>query len=106
METEHVVVIAASWLTLILGAIIPFLTGLITKKVASPAVKSVCTAVLATVGGIFSAAQQNHGAIKLESSIVNVLVAFITAISLYYGFYRPTTAAEKVQNIAPTVGIG
>lgn len=106
METEHVVVISAPWLTLILGAIIPFLTGLITKKVASPAVKSVCTAVLATAAGIFSAAQAADGKILLESSIVNIFVAFVTAISLYYGFYRPTTAAEKVQNIAPEVGLG
>ncbi len=105
MKTEHVVVIAAPWLTLILGAIIPFLTGLITKKMASSAVKSVCTAVLSTAAGIFSAAQV-EGSLKLETSIVNILVAFITAISLYYGIYRPTTATEKVQNVAPNIGIG
>lgn len=105
METEHVVVISAPWLTLILGAIIPFLTGLVTKKMASSAVKSVCTAVLSTAAGIFGAAQL-EGSLNLELAIVNILVAFITAISLYYGLYRPTTAAAKVQNIAPEVGLG
>lgn len=105
METDTVVVIATPWLTLILGAIIPFLTGLITKKMASSALKSVCTAVLSTAAGIFSAAQL-EGSFHLEQAIVNVLVAFITAISLYYGFYRPTHAAEAVQNVAPNLGVG
>lgn len=106
METEHVVVIAASWLAIISGTLIPFITGLITKKVASPAVKAVCTAILSVIAGIVSAAQANNGAIHLEQSVTNIFVAFITAIGLYYGLYRPTTAAAKVQNIAPEVGVG
>ena len=105
METEHVVIISASWLSLMSGAIIPLLTGLVTKKMASSAVKSICTAVLSTVAGIVSAAQL-EGSIKLETAITNILIAFITAISLYYGLYRPTTAADKVQNIAPNAGLG
>lgn len=103
---DDTIVISASWLTLLAGALIPFLTGLVTKKIASSAVKSVCTAVLSTVAGIVSAAQQNDGHVEMESALVNILIAFVTAISLYYGLYRPTTAADKVQNIAPTVGVG
>lgn len=105
METEHVVVIAAPWLSLILGAIIPFLTGLVAKKMASPAVKAVCTALLSTVAGIFSAAQLS-GSLSLESALTSIFITFITAITTYYGLYRPTRAAETVQNIAPNVGVG
>lgn len=105
MQTEHVVVLATPWITLILGAIIPFLTGLVTKKLASSAVKAGCTAVLSTAAGIFGAAQLD-GSLKLESAIVNILVAFVTAITTYKGLYKPINAAEKVQNTAPNFGIG
>lgn len=103
---KDTLILSPSVMTLVLGALIPFVTGLITKKIASPAVKSVCTAVLSTVAGIVTTAQQNGGTVELEPALSNILVAFVTAISLYYGLYRPTTAAEKVQNIAPNVGLG
>lgn len=100
------IVLSASLLTVILGALIPFVTGLITKLSASSAVKSVCTAILATATGIFTAAQQNGGNIELESALANIIVAFVTAISLYYGLYRPTTASVKVASITGEAGIG
>lgn len=103
---DHTIVVSVTYLAPLAGVFIPLLTGLITQKLASGALKSICTAVLTVIAGVVATAMSHDGQIPLESSVMNVLISFVTAISTYYGFWKPSTIADKVQNIAPTVGIG
>lgn len=100
------IVLAGSWLTFLSGTVIPLITGIVTKQVASSGVKAVCTAVLSVVGGIFTAALQNNGTIYLEPSIGAIGVCFLTAIGMYYGFLKPTGISGSVQAKTANVGIG
>lgn len=100
------IVLSVSVWTFISGTLIPLVTGIITKQVASSALKAVCTAVLATVAGLVTSAMTHDGTLYLEESLMAVMVTFVTAISTYYGFLKPTGISGTVQSKTASLGIG
>lgn len=100
------IVLSVSVWTFISGTLIPLVTGVITKQVASSAVKSICTAVLSTIAGLVTSAMTHDGTLYLEDSLMAVMVTFITAISAYYGFLKPTGIAPTVQAKTASLGVG
>jgi hypothetical protein len=108
---------AASWLGTTLeldvsvlarvqGMVIPLLTGLITKKVASSRLKAFCTAMLSLLGSVVAVAIAADGKVVLGDWVDTFVTTLVTATATYYGFWKPTGTAEAVQDIAPTLGLG
>lgn len=103
---REVVQTDVSTLAYIGGVIVPIITAIVTKQVASPVIKALCTAVLATVAGLIAVAIEQKGAIDAAVWIDAIVKSMVAAWASYYGFWRPTTIAPKVQSATAGVGLG
>lgn len=89
-------------ITFVVAVILPLLVGLVTKKVTDPGVKATLLAGLAAVTGLgaelVSALTQGE-VYDLGSGLITAVTAFVIAVAIHYGIYKPTGATEKVQSI-------
>lgn len=88
-------------LSILVGSVLPLLVNLVTKDVASSALKAVLLAGLAAVTGVLTPLTQagaNH--YDWRNIVVSVGLAWVTAVATHFGFYKPTNV-----KIAPTVGL-
>lgn len=90
---------------MVIAVLIPLVVGLVTKASASSAVKSVA---LIVANGINALAQQamNDNGFVTHATLRTFVTSLVVSIAMYYGVWKPTTTAEKVQNVAPTFGAG
>lgn len=82
-----------NWLTVLLGVVLPLLTGLVTARLAHPGLKAVVLAVLAAVGGILNELYSVGGDLAgfdWSASLANALAVFLVAVGLHYGILKPT----------------
>lgn len=89
---------------LLVSTILPLIVGLVTKAVTRPGVKAVTLAALSAVTGLGSEALAAHSAgvdYDLGQGILLAFTAFIVAVGMHYGLWKPTTATAKVQAIGP-----
>lgn len=105
----------ADWLNLtdatnlvrVVGFLIPVLTALVAKKVASSGLKSVVTLVLsaltATIATIVAA--DGHG-FAWQAFVNAFLNTFGPAIVTYYGLWKPTGLAGTVAQATQGFGVG
>lgn len=93
-------------LNFLAGTVIPLLTALVTTRVASPGLKAVVTLLLSAVAGGVAVAIEANGTIELETWIVSIGCTWLLAIASYYGLWKPTTVAPKVQEKTATFGVG
>ena len=93
-------------LSLLGGLIIPLITAVVTKKVASPGLKSLCTTLLSVVAGAVAVATQADGQVVLGQWLNGIFTSFIAAIATYYGFWKPTSIAPKLQDRTYNFGLG
>lgn len=105
----------ADWLNLsdatnvvrIIGILIPLLTALVTKRLATGGLKSVVTLALSVITAVAATLVAADGHHFAWTAFVNAFVnAFVPAIAAYYGLWKGTGVAGTVANIAPHVGIG
>jgi len=76
--------------SIIFGAIIPLLNGLVTKITTSSAVKAVLALALSTVAGIIQVSTtDNGGAIVSWSTVTAAVVTFIIQAAAYSSLYKP-----------------
>src|SRR3954468_10440330 len=102
---EHVLQVDVASVSLILGAIVPFLVGLVTKKWASSGVKAVCNVVLSVAAGVLACIVQANGAVTLGQVTPAAFEALTASGVLYVSVYKPMGLTQKVQNLAPGVGL-
>lgn len=92
--------------TLAAGVLIPIVVNIVTKEVASGAVKSVLLLVLSAVAGLATVAISGGGVVT-DAALANAVVTFVIAVASYYGFWKPTgvapALAEKTSDIGLTV---
>lgn len=102
MELVEFNLSALQIITFIVAVILPLLVGLVTKKVTDPGTKATLLAGLAAVTGLgaelVSALTQGE-VYDLGSGIITAVTAFVVAVAIHYGIYKPTGATEKVQSI-------
>jgi hypothetical protein len=97
-----ILTLTTGWVTLLSGAVIPLITGLVTKLEASTGVKSLVTIVLAAVAAILTAVVQDGGVFTTATLIDGVAVWGLALLS-FYGIWSPLGTDAK---LAPGTGIG
>lgn len=99
-----------SWvgvLTLVVTVILPILTGWATKSIASPGKRAVVLAVLSAVAGfgaeLLNALVNNLPYDAFQGGLT-AFTAFIIAIALHFGFWKPIGASAKVKDTGGFIG--
>ena len=98
-------VLDAQTIAICAGVIIPLLVALVTKQVASEAVKSVLNLLLSAVAGWFAVAQAGVS-YDWKTVLVGIFYAFGSSIVSYYGFHKPTTIAPRIADKTSSFGLG
>ncbi|MBW9118896.1 hypothetical protein JNB63_02190 [Microbacterium trichothecenolyticum] len=79
---------------------LPLLVGLVTKTVTHPGIKAVLLAALAAATGLLSelgAALTSGSTYDLGIGLLTALGAFLVAVGLHFGLYKPTGVAAAAQ---------
>lgn len=95
VEVEPVQVI-----TLLVAVIFPVLVGLVTTRVTEPGRKAMFLAgltVLAGLGSELTAALTNQTPYNLGAALLTAFGAFIVAVAMHYGLWKPTGVAGRAQ---------
>lgn len=94
----------AQLITIISGVVIPLLVGILTKMDASSALKSICNAALSALGSVLATMQLELWDWKWF--FISWASTFTVSIASYYGLWKPTTVAPKVQEATGRFGLG
>lgn len=92
-------------LGLIVSTVLPILTGLVTTRVTHSGVKAVILAGLAAITGLGTellTSIQAGTTYDLGTGLILALTAFLVAVAMHFGLWKPTTVAEKAQSILVT----
>jgi hypothetical protein len=102
------VVVDTYWLTLLTGVVLPMVVALVTKKVASGAVKSLTLLFLSIVAGVITQVIQNGGSFEVWTTVGNILLTFATGVIAHFGLLQPLKVTGKTGAIQTAVpgGIG
>ena len=90
---------------LIVSTVLPILTGLVTTRVTSGAWKAVILALLAAVTGLGTellASIQAGTTYDLGTGLILALTAFLVAVAMHFGLWKPTTVSAKAQSVLVT----
>ncbi len=90
----------------VLGLLIPILTALITKRVASQGLKSVVTLVLSAITAATAVLVSDDGGYAWQAFVNAFINTFVPAIVMYYGLWKPTGLAGSVSAKTENFGIG
>jgi hypothetical protein len=95
----------ATLIAVVSGVVIPLLVGVITKLQASPAVKAVVHAMLAALAGALATIVPDVPW-DWEEFIVDWATAWVVGVATYFGLWKPTAVAQRVQEATARFGIG
>lgn len=87
---------------LLVSIVLPIIVGLVTKVTTSPGTKAVLLAALAAITGLGSqalAAHSSGGNYDLGQGLLLAVTAFVVAVSMHFGFWKPTGVAGGAQTI-------
>ncbi len=102
---EQKVRLDVSFLTVIVGVLIPLLTALITKANASSAVKAITTLGLTLLATAIQGIIDANGVVNGKQWLMTFAVTYATAILSYYGFTKHV-GTPAAANVAPNNGLG
>lgn len=89
-------------LGLVVSTILPILVGLVTTRVTHGGTKAVLLAALAAVTGLLTellAAVQAGVAYDIGNGLVLALTAFLVAVAMHFGLWKPVGASDKAQSV-------
>jgi hypothetical protein len=101
-----------NWLTVLLGVVLPMLTGLVTARLAHAGLKATVLALLSAIGGILNELYSvggNLAGFDWSASLANAVTVFLMAVGLHYGLLKPTGVTGQngvVQTGALSGGLG
>lgn len=87
---------------LLVSTVLPLLVGLVTSRDMKPGLKAILLAALAAVTGLLTELLNavNAGvAYDLGTGLVLALGAFLIAVGIHYGLWKPTKATAAVQDV-------
>lgn len=96
---------AFSWvgiLTLVVTVILPILTGLVTTRLTSSGKKAVVLALLSALTGFGAEllnALTNGQVYDVFTGLLTAFTAFLIAVALHFGFWKPVGASEAAQSV-------
>lgn len=90
---------------LLVGFLIPIITGIIVKEVAHPGVKAVSTLVLSIIAATVGTIVGTDGGWAWRDFGNAFLSAFVPAIAMYYGFLKPAGVTGAVQRATADFGV-
>lgn len=98
-----------NWLTLVLGTVLPILTGLATSRVAHPGLKAAVLAALSALGGIGNELYSVGGdtaAFDWSASLANAVTVFLIGVGMHYGLLKPikVTGSDGAVQTGPLEG--
>lgn len=76
--------------SLLFGALMPLIVGIVTKKVAQPATKATVLLVLNALNGVLTDWFATPQGFDWKGAIVNALAGLVTSVGVYYGFLKHT----------------
>lgn len=94
---------------LLVSTVLPLLVGLVTKVVTDSRWKAIILAALAAITGLLTEllASINAGtAYNLGTGLVVALIAFLIAVGMHFGLWKPVGAADAAQRAFSGTGDG
>lgn len=88
--------------TFLVATVSPLLVGLVTTRVTAASTKAWLLAAIAAVTGFgseFLATVTEGGVYDVGTGLVTAITAFLIAVGLHYGLYKPVGASEKLQKV-------
>lgn len=89
-------------LGMVVSIILPLVVGLVTTRVTNPGKKAVILALLAAVTGVLTellAAVTANQAYDLGTGLIIALGAFLVAVGMHFGIWKPTGVSSNLQKI-------
>jgi hypothetical protein len=108
-ETAFSLSLSAMLVSVLLSAVIPIVTGLITKSSLSGWVKGLITLVLNYVSAaVVQATIADGGAFFSRESLIMSLIGLSISVATYAGIYQPAnlTSSDADGKLLPRFGIG
>ena len=90
----------------VLGTIIPVITALVVKDVASPGVKATVNAVLAVIAGALTVTLQAGGLLNWQSLVISVVMTVGASVAAYFGILKPIGVTGAISTSTVNFGIG
>jgi predicted membrane-bound spermidine synthase len=89
-------VIDTAIISVLLGFVLPLVVGIITKKVESGQLKGALLLTASALTGLLNSALTTGGVLT-KDAIIGAVTAYGVALASYYGVWKPTGAANYVQ---------
>lgn len=102
-------VISAPVVVVILGTVVPLVTGLLTKYTLSPGIKGLITVLLnAVVAAITTAIVADGSAVFSNQTLLTFVLGLVSSTAAYYNVWKPNglTSNTPADKLAPRAGIG
>lgn len=100
----NTITIDTQWINLIVGAVLPLLVGLITKRVTSSSIQRALLVLFSAIAGTLTNIAQAGGSFVLRDALIATAVTYFTAQTSYSSVLKPYKIADTVA--AKTDGIG
>jgi hypothetical protein len=98
-----------TYVNAVLAFVLPALVALITRRLASPRVKSLLLALLTIIAGVLQEIVTDNGDFQWKTAIGTILVQFVGAVAIHTGLLKPTGITGRngvIQRSTPDVGVG
>lgn len=92
-------------ISILVGIVLPLLTGVITKIGAGSALKAATNAVLSVVAGVITNLAVNPQ-IDVQAVLFSIALAFVSSVATYHSLWVPTDVVRKVQVSTANFGLG
>lgn len=92
-------------IALLVSTVLPLLVGLVTTKVTKPGIKAVLLAALAMLTALLTelgTALANGVTYDLGRGLLLAIPAFLVAVGLHYGLWKPVGASTAAQSVLVT----
>lgn len=100
------VVLPLDLLNLLLAAVLPMATALITARFANSAVKSIVLALLTVISTSLQQVFDDNGEFYWRAFLITTTFQFVLSVGLHFGLLKPTGVTGAHGTIANTVPAG
>jgi hypothetical protein len=102
------IIVDAYWVNFALAVVLPMVVAVVTKRLATGAVKAVVLTLLTVVASILQTIVQADGRFTVQVVVVNFVVTFVTAVATHFGLLQPLRVTGKAGVIQEAVpgGVG
>lgn len=100
-------ILDASFVTLILGTLVPLVVGVLTKLNASSAIKSISMIVLNAIVALITLSQVGDGsAVFTKEGFIAFATGLIASVAAYLGVWKPIGISGAINEKTAGFGIG